>query len=76
MSKRKLVVLGCIGMLAMSVVIPINVSAQDVKAYEVENEVMPRGTQYIWCYKTENGKTYRRLWDTQRKKWLTDWILC
>lgn len=30
----------------------------------------------VWIYKEVNGKKYMRLYDTQKEKWLTDWILC
>ncbi len=30
----------------------------------------------VWVIKNENGKRYRRLYDTSSGKWLTDWIPC
>ena len=41
-----------------------------------ENPAEPAGTQYRWYTKVENGKTYRRLYDSTHGKWVTDWILC
>lgn len=40
------------------------------------NQLQPFSSKLIWRYKTENRKTYRRLYDAGRGKWLTDWILC
>ena len=35
-----------------------------------------KSSNLVWHYKKQNGKKYRRLYDTSNKKWLTDWILC
>ena len=42
----------------------------------VNNEVGSKSTQYVWYYKEENGKSYRRLFDATNEVWVTDWILC
>lgn len=53
-------------------------NAFPVKIGGNENLAEPAGTgiQYVWHYKKENGKTYRRLYDATHGKWVTDWILC
>lgn len=38
-----------------------------------EESILERNT--VWVYKTENGKNYKRLYDENVQKWLTDWIL-
>ncbi len=78
MSRKKLVTLGCIGVMLATVFLPAKVSAQNVRIYGTGESsiIAPQSTQYIWYYKTEKGKKYRRLWDTTNGKWLTDWILC
>lgn len=78
MSKKKLVVLSCIGMMAMYAIAPMSVSAEAFNTYEPGEEynLGARAVQYEWRYKIENGKMYRRLWDRTNGKWLTDWILC
>lgn len=30
----------------------------------------------VWVTKTENGRKYKRLYDLETDKWLTDWIPC
>ncbi|MCM1211683.1 MAG: hypothetical protein NC318_08775 [Blautia sp.] len=30
---------------------------------------------YKWIYKTENNKTYRRLYDISHQRWVGDWEL-
>ncbi|MSS01978.1 hypothetical protein [Floccifex porci] len=40
----------------------------------IVNEVEPRADVYEWIYKTENGKTYKRLWNATKKRWETEWI--
>ena len=30
----------------------------------------------VWMTKTENGRKYKRLYDLETNKWLTDWIPC
>lgn len=78
MSRKKLVTLGCIGVMLATVLLPAKVSAQNVRIYGTGESsiVTPQSTQYRWYYKIENGKKYRRLWDATNEKWLTDWILC
>ena len=33
-----------------------------------------RNTKVVWAYKTVNGKTYKRLYNTATKQWIGDWI--
>ena len=49
-----------------------------IAADGIENPAEPAGTgiRYVWYYKKENGKSYRRLYDATNGKWVTDWILC
>lgn len=62
--------------------------AKEAKAAAIEQEnsesmvcstkegVVVYSVKKVWVYKTENGKKYMRLYDTQKEIWLTDWILC
>lgn len=36
--------------------------------------VQPYSNVTEWHYKIENGKLYKRLYDTTEHRWLTDWI--
>jgi len=78
MNKKKWTMLGCAGILAAVIFMPVKSNAQEIATYAIveENTINPMGAQQIWVYKNENGKKYRRLWDAKYKKWLTDWILC
>lgn len=52
-------------------------STVETPAYlQKEDLRMAREGQYVWTFKEENGKLYRRLYDAVNKVWLTDWILC
>lgn len=41
-----------------------------------ESSDKERLNKYVWYYKEENGKKYRRLYDETDGVWITDWILC
>lgn len=41
---------------------------------QTENSVSPRSDIKEWIYKTENGKLYKRLYNTSTDTWETDWI--
>lgn len=47
--------------------------AQEIQSASAEVE--PRADQYVWHYKIENGKRYKRLWNETKSRWETDWIL-
>ena len=49
-------------------------STAPVETEETENE--SRTTEFVWFYKEENGKIYRRLYCSSTCEWVTDWILC
>lgn len=39
------------------------------------SEVQPLSDDIRWRYKTENGKSYRRLYNYTTHQWIGDWIL-
>ncbi len=39
-----------------------------------ENSVAPRSDIKEWIYKVENGKLYKRLYNTSTDTWESDWI--
>lgn len=46
---------------------------------EAVNQTISDGvysSNLVWMTKTENGKKYKRLYDLETNKWLTDWIPC
>lgn len=39
--------------------------------------ISPCKEEFVWRYKTMNGKLYKRLWNNTLKKWASDhWIQC
>ncbi len=51
-------------------------SAIDPYPFESESEIGIRSSDTVWLYKTVDGKTYRRLYDLNKQKWIGDWELC
>lgn len=43
---------------------------------EAEYQAVQRADDFIWVYRTIDGKQYKRLWSNISEQWLTDWILC
>lgn len=39
-----------------------------------ETTVSPRSVETEWVLKEENGKLYKRLWNSTYARWETDWI--
>ena len=39
-----------------------------------QSQCTVRNTNVVWVYKTVNGKTYKRLYNTATKQWIGDWI--
>ena len=39
-----------------------------------QSQYTVRNTNVVWAYKTVNGKTYKRLYNTATKQWIGDWI--
>lgn len=50
------------------------VNPADILISSEEIGVSPRDSQFVWKYKEENGKLYRRLYDTSTGIYLTDWL--
>ena len=74
---KKMLLWGCVCMMTLNVASSVPALAKAADGFEesdVKYSLMR--TVYEWRFKTENGKTYRRLWDATNKKWVTDWILC
>ncbi len=38
------------------------------------NTIHPRADLKVWKYKIVNGKLYKRLWNSSKKRWETKWI--
>lgn len=38
------------------------------------SEVSPMSISYVWRYKVENNKLYKRLYNVTDKRWVGDWI--
>ena len=39
------------------------------------SDIQPHADDIRWRFKTENGKTYKRLYNYTRHQWVGDWIL-
>ena len=77
---QKLVVCMVLGMLVCGIS-SIQVAASISAGTEVEavNQTITDGvysSNLVWMTKIENGIKYKRLYDLDSKKWLTDWIPC
>ena len=50
----------------------------DFSSYQVnlliETAITPLSDELIWITKTENGKIYKRLYNTSTNMWVGDWI--
>lgn len=46
-----------------------------IDPYPFKSEIGIRSSDTVWLYKTIDGKTYRRLYDLNRQKWIGDWEL-
>lgn len=79
MSKRLkfLLPLCCFGMLFLSAPagllgdLPNTVQAAEAD----ESGISPLMDRIEWCYKMENGKLYKRLYNYSTASWIGDWIL-
>lgn len=54
--------------------IPDGIAEMEVGSQTISDGVY--SSNVVWMTKTENGRKYKRLYDLERKKWLTDWIPC
>lgn len=54
--------------------IPIQISAKE--EFSSQSIIQPVSDIKIWKYKTINGHIYKRLWNSSRKRWETNWIPC
>lgn len=51
---------------------PARISIQPTESYG--GTVSPQSDVIIWKYKNENGKLYKRLYNTSTRTWIGDWI--
>ena len=42
--------------------------------FTAESSIEPQSNKLIWIFKTENGKRYKRLYNTSTGNWVGDWI--
>ncbi len=43
-------------------------------ARAAESSIAPLSDNLIWIYKSENGKRYKRLYNTSTRSWIGGWI--
>ena len=46
-----------------------------VESHNINADHVVRGSQIKWVYKQENGKIYKRLYDTKNSVFIGEWIL-
>ena len=44
------------------------------KAESIDTGIELQSEDYIWRYRTYNGRTQKRLWSARESIWLSDWI--
>lgn len=49
-------------------------AATEVTATEEETAIARRKDVIYWVYKEDNGKLYKRLWNSTNACWIGDWI--
>lgn len=54
--------------------IPIQISAKE--EFSNQSIIQPVSDIKIWKYKAINGHVCKRLWNSSRKRWETNWIPC
>lgn len=42
---------------------------------QADHSIVPLKDVLVWRYKTLNGKTYKRLYNSTTKQWIGNWIL-
>ncbi len=77
--KTKKAILTLASVLTLSVcslmpAVTASASSQTIPTELYENSVTPRSDIKEWIYKVENGKIYKRLYNSSTDTWLTDWI--
>lgn len=48
--------------------------ACDAQAAALEGDIAPQADTLEWRVKIENGKLYKRLYNTSTREWVGDWI--
>lgn len=51
------------------------INAQPLMPSNLASSQYLRSNNCYWVYKTINGKKYKRLFNSEKKCWVTDWIL-
>lgn len=71
---RGLATLACFAFVGMTV-FASPAATLTVQAAEAPVEISTRAADIRWCFKVENGKTYKRLYNYSTQQWVGDWIL-
>lgn len=50
-------------------------SKQKSMTLQADHSIVPLKDVIIWRYKTLNGKTYKRLYNSTTRQWIGNWIL-
>ncbi|EOS43198.1 hypothetical protein C809_04093 [Lachnospiraceae bacterium MD335] len=77
--KTKKVILTLVSVLSLSVcslvpAVTVSASNQVFSVEQYQNPITPRSDIIEWVYKTENGKLYKRLYNSSTASWIGDWI--
>lgn len=77
--KIKKLILAATTVLTLSVcsiqpAITASASSQNYIAEQNDNSISPRADCTRWLYKIENGKIYKRLYNSSIGVWIGDWI--
>lgn len=77
--KTKKAILAATFILTLSVsslqpAITASASNSSYSTEQTENSISPRSDIKEWIYKIENGKKYKRLYNSSTDTWETDWI--
>ncbi len=59
---------------SMQPAITASASSQNCLVEQGENSVAPRSDVTRWLYKIEDGKVYKRLYNSSIGVWIGDWI--
>lgn len=44
------------------------------KSESIDTGIELQSEDYIWRYRTYNGRTQKRLWSVRESGWLSDWM--
>ncbi|MBR4604859.1 MAG: hypothetical protein IKO41_01330 [Lachnospiraceae bacterium] len=61
-------------MLLGTPVMATDVIPEDTEVMLVEEEGSLRAEEFMWFYRTHEGRRQRRLWSLTYQRWVTEWI--